>query len=95
MQGGTSPLSGSVELMLHRRLLDDDAFGQYFDDDYKSKHFYDGHDAHEAFGKYFHLVNSTSVPIHLPPPPTMTIGNLLENIDDDDVSKLLQGLVSH
>lgn len=26
-QGGTSPVSGSVELMLHRRLLDDDAFG--------------------------------------------------------------------
>jgi len=26
-QGGTSPSPGSVELMLHRRLLDDDAFG--------------------------------------------------------------------
>ena len=31
----------------------------------KREYFYDGHDAHEAFGKYFHLVNSTSVPIHL------------------------------
>ena len=27
-QGGTSPFPGAVELMLHRRLLDDDAFGQ-------------------------------------------------------------------
>ena len=32
-QGGTSPLSGAVELMLHRRLLDDDAFGKYLDGD--------------------------------------------------------------
>ena len=38
----------------------------------KREYFYDGHDAHEAFGKYFHLVNSTYVPLHLPPPPTMT-----------------------
>ena len=37
----------------------------------KSENFYDGHDAHEAFGKYFHFVNSTSVPIHLPRPPMM------------------------
>ena len=33
MQGGTSPLSGSVELMLHRRLLDDDAFGKCLGDE--------------------------------------------------------------
>ena len=33
MQGGTSPLPGSVELMLHRRLLDDDAFGKCLDEE--------------------------------------------------------------
>ena len=32
-QGGTSPLPGAVELMLHRRLLDDDAFGKDLDGD--------------------------------------------------------------